>query len=378
MQDTVHWRDGRRTAAPYQPIHTTAGIRDELGVDMRERVPAPAAARAAVTLKTVAKAAGVHTSTVSRALRRVAHDGAAANPRDVELAELARTMGYVPNPNAASLTTRRSMAFGVLVPRLTDTVLATVYDALEETANRAGYATFVSNTHDDPEEQRRLVSQLLGRAVDGLIIGDARLDNDNIARMREHGADVVLVSRRSPDAVSVTIDDVAGGRIAGEHLVALGHRRIGLVCGPLYASTAADRLDGFRAALAAGGVVLPSERIYEEGFDVAAGRRGAQWLLDRPDAPTAIFAMNDDCAMGVLGVLRERGLTPGREVSVLGYNDIPISRELTVPLSTVGCPIREMGMRAAETMLALVHRLPVSSVMVQPTLVARATTGRPL
>ncbi|WP_330255499.1 substrate-binding domain-containing protein [Nocardia sp. NBC_00565] len=133
-----------------------------------------------------------------------------------------------------------------------------------------------------------------------------------------------------------------------------------------------------RAALAAGGVVLPSERIYEEGFDVAAGRRGAQWLLDRPDAPTAIFAMNDDCAMGVLGVLRERGLTPGREVSVLGYNDIPISRELTVPLSTVGCPIREMGMRAAETMLAMVHRLPVSSVMVQPTLVARATTGRPL
>src|SRR5437899_905451 len=84
------------------------------------------------------------------------HDGDAANPRDLELAELAESMGYVPNPNAASLTTRRSMAFGVLVPRLTDTVLATVYDALEETANRAGYATFVSNTHDDPGEQRRL------------------------------------------------------------------------------------------------------------------------------------------------------------------------------------------------------------------------------
>jgi LacI family transcriptional regulator len=345
---------------------------------MRERRPAVTGAnRAAVTLKTVAQAAGVHTSTVSRALRRVAHDGDAANPRDLELAELADSMGYVPNPNAASLTTRRSMAFGVLVPRLTDTVLATVYDALEETANRAGYATFVSNTHDDPGEQRRLVSLLLGRAVDGLIIGDARLDNDNIARIREQGAGVVLVSRHCPGAPAVTIDDLAGGRIAGEHLVALGHRRLGVVCGPLYASTAADRLEGFRSALAAGGVALAPDLIREEGFDVAAGRRGAQRLLDSPEPPTAIFAMNDDCAIGVLSVLRERGLTVGRDVSVMGYNDIPISRELTVPLSTVGCPIREMGIRAAEAMLAVVHRLPVSSMTVQPTLVARATTGRP-
>ncbi len=344
---------------------------------MRERRPAAAASRAPVTLKTVAKIAGVHTSTVSRALRRVAFDGDAANARDVELAELAQSMGYVPNPNAASLTTRRSMSFGVLVPRLTDTVLATVYDALEETANRAGYATFVSNTHDDPEEQRRLVSLLLGRAVDGLIIGDARLDNDNIARFRERGTDVVLVSRHCSGATAVTIDDLAGGRIAGEHLVGLGHRRVGVICGPLFTSTAADRLEGCRAALATGGVVLPQELIREEGFDVAAGRRGAQHLLDLPEPPTAIFAMNDDCAIGVLGVLRERGLTPGRDVSVMGYNDIPISRELTIPLSTVGCPIREMGMRAAETMLALVHRLPASSSTVQPVLVARATTGRP-
>ncbi|MRH87921.1 substrate-binding domain-containing protein [Nocardia sp. SYP-A9097] len=344
---------------------------------MRERSPAATTNRATVTLKTVAKAAGVHTSTVSRALRRVAHDGDAASPSDIELAELAQAMGYVPNPNAASLTTRRSMAFGVLVPRLTDNVLATVYDALEETANRAGYATFVSNTHDDPEEQRRLVALLRGRAVDGLIIGDARLDNDNIARIHEKGANVILVSRRSPGALSVTIDDTAGGRIAGEHLVALGHKRIGVIAGPLYASTAADRLEGFRSALAAGGVVLRHDRICAIGFDVAAGRQGAQRLLDSPEPPTAIFAMNDDSALGVLGVLRERGLTPGRDISVLGYNDIPISRELTIPLSTVGCPVREMGARAAETMLALVHRLPVSSVALQPTLVPRATTAPP-
>lgn len=345
---------------------------------MRERHPVVQVGSTGVTLKTVAKAAGVHASTVSRALRRVAHDGEAASSSDVALAELAQTMGYVPNPNAASLTTRRSMAFGVLVPRLTDAVLATVYDALEETANRAGYATFVSNTHDDPEEQRRLVALLRGRAVDGLIIGDARLDNDNIARIHDDGANIVLVSRHCPGALSVTIDDVAGGRVAGEHLVGYGHRRIGVISGPLYASTAADRLEGFRLALATAGVALASDLIaVEPGFDVSAGRRGAERLLGIADPPTAIFVMNDDAAIGVLGVLRERGLVPGRDISVLGYNDIPMSRELSVPLSTIGCPVREMGSRATEAMLALVHKLPVSSVALQPTLVARATTGRP-
>ncbi|WP_127783009.1 LacI family DNA-binding transcriptional regulator [Rhodococcus sp. X156] len=328
-----------------------------------------------VTLKTVAVAAGVHVSTVSRALRRAALDGDSASPRDRELLELAREMGYVPNPNAASLTTRRSMAFGVLVPRLTDTVLAAVYDAVEETANRAGYATFVSNTRDDPAEQQRLVELLLGRAVDGLIIGDSRLDNDNIARLVERGIDLVLVSRRCAGAPSVTTDDVAGGELAATHLLELGHRSIGVVAGPLWASTAAERVTGFRATLERARVALPAEHVREEGFDVAAGRRGTEALLDGPCPPTAIFATNDDAAIGALGVLRDRGLRPGHDVSVIGYNDIPIAAELAVPLSTVRAPLQEMGVRAAETLLALTHRLPASSVALKPQLVARATTA---
>lgn len=342
---------------------------------MRERNPAAGSARAMVTLKTVAEAAGVHTSTVSRALRRAARDGDQAAASDIELARLAQSMGYVPNPNAASLTTRRSMSFGVLVPRLTDGVLATVYDAIEETANRAGYATFVANTHDDPAEQRRLVDLLLGRSVDGLIIGDCRLDNDNIARFQERGIDLVLVSRRGPGALSVTTDDHAGGRLAARHLADLGHRRIGVVSGPLWASTATERLDGFRVQLAERGIPLPDALVRVEGFDVAAGRRGGDALLDAAEPPTAIFAMNDDSAIGVLGALRDRGLSPGRDISVIGYNDIPMARELTVPLTTIRGPLRDMGMRAAETLLALTHRLPVSGAALPPELVPRATTS---
>lgn len=201
-----------------------------------------------VTLKTVAAAAGVHVSTVSRALRRVALDPAGASAGDLRLFELARDMDYVPNPNAASLTTKKSTAFGVLVPRLTDVVLSAMYDAIEETANRAGYETFVANTHDDPIQQRRRIDLLLGRNVDGLIFGDARLDSENLENLQRRGIKFVLISRRYPGMTSVTCDDHRGGYLAGEHLAGLGHTRVGIVSGPAWASTGIDRLEGCRAA----------------------------------------------------------------------------------------------------------------------------------
>lgn len=327
-----------------------------------------------VTLKTVAAAAGVHVSTVSRALRRVALDPAGASAGDLRLFELARDMDYVPNPNAASLTTKKSTAFGVLVPRLTDVVLSAMYDAIEETANRAGYETFVANTHDDPIQQRRRIDLLLGRNVDGLIFGDARLDSENLENLQRRGIKFVLISRRYPGMTSVTCDDHRGGYLAGEHLAGLGHTRVGIVSGPGWASTGIDRLEGCRAALRDAGIDVPDEYVREEGFDPDAGRRGASALLSLPTPPTAIFATNDFSAIGVLGVLRESGLQPGRDVAVVGYNDISICSELTVPLTTIHSPHREIGTRAAEMLLAVTHGLPVSSMALTPTLVVRDST----
>jgi len=327
-----------------------------------------------VTLKTIAQVAGVHTSTVSRALRRVAADQGAASESDLRLFLLAQDMGYVPNPNAASLTTKKSTAFGVLVPRLTDVVLSAMYDAIESTANRAGYETFVANTHDDPAQQRRRIELLLGRNVDGLIFGDARLDSTNLEDLHRRGVKFVLVSRRYPGMISATCDDYRGGRLAGEHLAGLGHTRVGIISGPSWASTGLDRMEGCKAALNAAGIELPDNYIREEGFDPAAGRRGAEALLDLPEPPTAIFSTNDFSAIGVLGVLRERALRPGHDVGVVGYNDISICSELTVPLTTVRSPHQEIGMRAAEMLLAVTHGLPTSSIALAPELVVRCST----
>ncbi|MGY4710420.1 LacI family DNA-binding transcriptional regulator [Mycolicibacterium sp. CBM1] len=292
----------------------------------------------------------------------------------MKLFALAQDMGYIPNPNAASLTTKKSTAFGVLVPRLTDVVLSAMYDAIEETANRAGYETFVANTHDDPVEQRRRIDLLLGRNVDGLIFGDARLDSTNLDDLASRGVKFVLVSRRYPGMISATCDDYRGGWLVGEHLAKIGHSRVGIVSGPSWASTGIDRLDGCLAALAEAGVDVPGEYVREEGFDPAAGRRGAEALLALSKPPTAIFATNDFSAIGVLGVLREHELAPGRDIGVVGYNDISICGDLTVPLTTIRSPHQEIGMRAAEMLLAVTHGLPVSSVALAPTLVVRQST----
>jgi LacI family transcriptional regulator len=278
-----------------------------------------------VTLRTIAEAAGVHVSTVSRALRRAATPGTVVSPADARIVALAKQLRYTPNPNAASLTTNKSTAFGVLVPHLTDIVLSMVYDAIEEEADKAGYETFVANTHDVPAEQVRRLELLLGRRVDGLILGDAHLDGANLAELERRRVHFVLVSRRSPGYLSVCGDDYRGGRQVGDHLAALGHTEIGIVAGPNWASTSVDRVNGCVDALSDAGVSVPPDHIHELGFDAHHGREAAMRLMARPKPPTAIFAVNDFSAIGVMGALRELNLRPGRDVAVVGYNDIPVA-----------------------------------------------------
>ncbi|KWX66219.1 LacI family DNA-binding transcriptional regulator [Mycobacterium sp. NAZ190054] len=327
-----------------------------------------------VTLKVVAEAAGVHPSTVSRALKRTGGNSA-DDATSVRIREIAKSLGYVPNANAASLKTQRSTAFGVIVPRLTDVVLSATYDAIEHAANFAGFDTFVANSHDDPAEQLRRIELLLGRSVDGLIIGDARLDNDNMAGLDRRGVKFVLVNRRKPGQLSVTCDDYRGGWLVGEHLADLGHERVGIITGPRWASTAVDRLSGCVDALESRGILVPPEMCLHQGFDAADGAAGARALLTGEHRPTAIFAANDASAIGVIGALRDFGMRVREDVAVVGYNDIDLCASLAVPLTTVRSPFREMGTVATQTLLSLVEGRPVSSTMLQPVLVVRGSTS---
>ncbi|WP_228447445.1 LacI family DNA-binding transcriptional regulator [Streptomyces paludis] len=331
-------------------------------------------AESGVTLADVAADAGVHQSTASRALRDGAGVGAATADR---VRESARRLGYVVNPAASSLRTGRSRLLGVLVPRLTDIVLATVYEGIEAGAAAAGYQAVVANTGDDPAVQRAKVERLLALRVDGLLLGDARGDTTLAPELVARGVPVVLVSRRLRGVPSFTCDDLVGGRLVAEHLLALGHRRVGVVAGEAYASTGVERTKGFTDAFARAGIPVPPELIVNAPFDVHGGERAAHRLLAAEPRPTAVFAVNDFAAIGVMGALRASGLTPGRDIAVAGFNDVPLSAQLPIPLTSVRSPMRDMGERAAAALVGQIEGRPARSRRFAPELMVRDSTVAP-
>ncbi len=323
-----------------------------------------------VTLDDVAEAAGVHKSTVSRALRSTSSD-----PRVIRIREVADELGWTPDLIAAGLRNKQMQSIGVLVPRLTDVVLATVFEGIDDTLSRLGWQAVVVSTWDEPDVQRRRAQLLLGHRVDGLIVADARSDEPYMVDIARRGVPVLLVNRSYPGFVSVTCDDELGGRLAAEHLMDLGHRRFGIVAGMPYAVSLANRVHGFRAAARERGIEIGDDMVVPSTIYPSAGREAGALLLDRPDPPTAFFVVNDAAAIGLMGLLRERGRTIGENVSVVGFNDIPEAAELHVPLTTVRNPMREMGALAAKEALRLINGQQVASQTLRPELVVRASTG---
>jgi LacI family transcriptional regulator len=325
-----------------------------------------------VTLTEVAKRAGVHVSTVSRALSSDPRIGAETVDR---IRLLADEMGYEPDPAAAALRTGRSGVLGVLVPRVSDYVLATIYEGIDSRATERGYNTFVSNTNDDPLRRREKLNDLLLRRVEGVVLGDARLDGDELVGiLSKRGVPYVLVNRRLRGHPSVTTDDVLGGRLAASHLLELGHENVGIIAGPSYVSTCAERTHGFVSQFRSAGMGLDEGRIISSGTDTVGGyEAGSALLADNPDM-TAIFAINDFAAIGAMGAVREFGKVPGRDVAVVGYNDVPLSSYLPVPLTSVSSPMFQMGQEAMTLLFDLMAGRTAESILLTPHLVARAST----
>ena len=326
-----------------------------------------------VTLRMIAEEVGVSVSTVSRVLK--ADDTEAqrwASAQTVaRIKECAATWAYRPNPHAASLRTARSGLVGVLVPRLQDFVLATIYEGVEEAATENGYSTFVTNSLDDPGNKASRTEMMLQRRVEGMIFGDAHHEDPLLSEMAARGIPFVLVSRRSGDYASVTCDDLLGGQLVGRRLVAAGRRNLGVLAGLPFASTAIERTKGAVDAFAEAGLDVPQERIVWGPFDAAGGREAAEKLLARAPYPDAIFATNDFAAIGALGVLRDRGLRVPEDVALIGYNDTPIAAELPTPLTTVHSPMHEMGRRGVELLIEILRGGQPDSERLTPTLVVR-------
>ena len=331
------------------------------------------------TLLMIAEETGVSASTVSRVLNAKSDDAArrwasAATIRRVR--ETAAEHAYTPNPQAVGLRTRRSNFIGMVVPRLQDYVLATIHEGVDEAATAHGYATFAANSLDDRDRQQRAVELLRSRRVEGIIFGDAFYDGDFLRHVHQQGAKFALVSRRVPGFPSVTCNDVLGGRLAGEHLAAIGRSRVAVLAGQPYASTSIDRTQGLVSALAEAGIDVPESRIIHGPFDAQGGRAATEQLLALgPPYPDAIFATNDFAAIGAMGALRDRQLTVPDDLVLIGYNDTALAAELPTPLTSVHSPMREMGKQGLQMLLRVLDGEDPEPVQLDPTLVVRESTA---
>jgi LacI family transcriptional regulator len=329
------------------------------------------------TLRDVARIAGVHPGTVSRALNP-ATEALVRDETVQRVRQVAEELGYRPNPLARGLKTNRSFTIGVIVPDIQNPLFPPIIRGLDDRLGQAGYTPLIANTDNDPVRERVDFEAMRARAVDGFITATARLDHELLDEIAALGVPLVLVNRRVEDGSlpSATADDRAGVRLAVEHLIELGHTRIAHLGGPQDVSTGHQRSQGFREAMEAAGLD-PSLVSAGRAFTEPEGARLCEELLAAGEPVTAIVAGNDLMALGCYDVFAERGIRCPDELSVVGFNDMPFADRFAPPLTTVRIPHYEIGVAAAQMLLELLAGTEdgPNEVILPPTLIVRGSTA---
>lgn len=331
-----------------------------------------------VNLADVAREAGVHASTASRALNPTTRS--VVSPPTVErVLAAAQRLGYRPNPMARGLRTARTFTVGIVVPDLENPLFPPLVRGAERALGNEGYSLLIGNTDNEQEHTEAVISTLLDRHVDGLILATAELGSPLEAEVTASGTPVVLVNREATDPAIPAIvgDDDVGIGLAVDHLVELGHRVIGHVAGPPRLSTGAGRARAFADHMGRHGLPTVGAVEAAEWFRVQPGAQAATALLKRKPDITAIVAGNDLLALGTVGAVHQAGRRVPDDVSVTGYNDMPFVDMMQPPLTTVSVPYRHMGELAARTLLALVgdRNASIESVHLEPKLTVRGSTA---
>lgn len=334
-----------------------------------------------VTLKQVAKLAGVHAGTASRALNPETRGRVNRRTADRVIAAASR-LGYRPNSVARGLRTRRSSMVGVLVPDITNLLYASVIRGIEDALSAEGYVALILNTDNDLDKERYLFRLVQERQADGFVLASALRADPLVAEAVAGGVPLVMVIR-STDGVSapmINADDRAGISSAVDHLVSVGHRRIGHLAGPSTISTGVVRLAAFREAMRRHSLRVRRADVIEcAAYSVQAGEQAAARLAAAGDPPTGVVAANDLLAVGCMSGLARLGWPCPAAVSVIGYNDMPLADRLSPPLTTVRVPHYDIGAEAARVLLGRLTKpgLKAPSVELPTTLIVRESVSAP-
>jgi DNA-binding LacI/PurR family transcriptional regulator len=344
-------------------------------VDLKNVTPSSKSA----TLRDVADRAGVSVATASR----VVSGSAAVRPATRDRVERAvRDLLYVPPGRVEP-----SGAIGLLVPEFGKPAFAALAQAMETRATAAGFATILCNTAGSAERELDYVHMLLERRVEGMVficseITDVRGEHLHYVKLLEQGARLVFVNGASESlpVTSVGVDERASGRIATEHLLELGHRRVGFVAGDAFALATREKARGREDALAAAGVDSPPYG-FHDGFTVEGGRRALGAMLDSTDGerPTGVICSNDLMAIGAMQEALARGLSVPGDLSIVGFDGIEAATWTQPALTTVEQPIGEIAETAVEALRALVDDLAqtLPTYVFRPQLLVAGTTAPP-
>ena len=343
----------------------------------------PAATEGPVTLADVARRAGVSPATASRVIngspKPVADDLRDRVLRAVD------DLRYVPNAHAQSLARAQRSAVGVIVHDVSDPYFAEITRGLQRVAIEHGRLLVICNSYRDPVREREYVELLHANQVAAIVlagsgIADPAANKDLASALAAYGRTggrVALIGRHTLPGNAVIPANEDGGRLLGQHLYRLGHRKIGVVGGPQQLTSTADRLAGLRSAAQEAGTTIPAKRVAYADFTRDSGAAATKALLETEPALTAVVALNDAMAVGALSYLRERGIVVPDHLSVAGFDDMPVAGDVTPTLTTVRLPLVEMGVRAMTMALDSGGGTGTKIERLDATLVVRQSTAAP-
>ena len=327
-----------------------------------------------VSIKDIAKAAGVSPSTVSRALSDHPRISTETKGR---IRGLAEEMGYTPSLLARSLVTQDTATIGVVITSVSDPFLAHLVTSIEEVAQEQGYSVLMSSSYLDPDRELEVVGAFHGRRTRGIIVIGSHIDTGYLQMRDRFPLPVVLTNCRTYP-YSVSTDNTAGARRAVEHLVQLGHRRIAYIANWRSRRSNFDRLQSHQQVLAANGIPVDEDLIIEGDGTLRGGSVAAQILLSRSQPPTAVFCFNDMTAIGVLSGLQQARIRVPEEMSVVGFDDVEFATHCYPRLTTIRQPTNLMGQRLIHMLLELIQgQEDVGPEILPAELVIRESTGPP-
>jgi LacI family transcriptional regulator len=323
----------------------------------------------------VAKRANVSTATVSRVLNGF------PGVRPKTLARVRRAiedLNYVPNPNARSLRVGRTRLFGLIVSDVNNPFFPELIDAFESLAVAEGIEVIFTHTNYDPERLHRCVRRMIERSVDAIALMTSEIEEKSLRQATKAGVPLVLMNQRKlvGKYPNVLVEYATGFREALDHLLALGHRDIGFIAGPQSLNSARGRMEAFKAAMKTHGLPLRAEWVAIGDMRVEGGRAAMDRLLACRPRPAAIVASNDLMAVGALQAAHEANVRVPQELSLIGFDDVPIAGMVHPALTTIRHPRREVAARAfAALQQVLRGEKTIANVILHPHLVVRDSTG---